>query len=64
MQTTIQQQPVRQVGHMVKINRERILTNGDNCGNLTADHPAIRAQIAEDSKKFREITDLRARGLI
>jgi len=36
----------------------------DTCGNLVSDKPAIRAKIAEDSKKFREITDLKGRGII
>lgn len=36
----------------------------DQGGNLNSQDPWVQASIKKDSEKFREITDLKARGLI
>jgi hypothetical protein len=41
-----------------------IMTGGDWVGNLQSSHPMEIAQRKKDSAKFREMTDLKARGII
>jgi hypothetical protein len=61
MQTTIQRP--RPIGQMIRPD-SKVNAITDGCGNLTTAHPAIKAQVEADSRKFRQITDLKAGGLI